>query len=320
MEIDSEILERYLNGQSTEADLITINRWLAESEENRQELFTMEAIYKSSRLNDYSKSSFIDAEKEKFKSRIEEEIETRKLNVKYWLRYAAAAVVLIALSFGVFKYVSNTSMEVLVANQGKVENVTLSDGTKIWLNKSAKLKYPKKFKGKTRTVELYGEGYFEVAKNAKQPFVVETPDLEITVLGTTFNVSELSDVSSVTLIEGEVRVKGLAEEGLIVLSPGQKAELNKTKKSLYVKELSNASVDIVWHNGLIPFDKATIHEIGETLEHLYGVKVHIAPNMPNRTYSGVLKNQDNIATVLRLLKSSTQINYRIEGDNVYIEK
>ena len=122
------------------------------------------------------------------------------------------------------------------------------------------------------------------------------------MLGTTFNFKcdKSHKLAEATLIEGEIEVRGNHDEGMIILSPGQKAELNKTTRRLVVKQV-DAKLDAVWHNDLIPFEQADIFAIKS-----------------DKTYSGVLKKKDNIESVLQSLDNSIPINYKIVGDNIFI--
>ncbi|MDR0540822.1 MAG: FecR domain-containing protein [Dysgonamonadaceae bacterium] len=316
---------KYLQSDCSDEEILLINVWLSEKEENKRELFQMEALYKANKRNTYSDPQFLQTEKDKLFGRIQQETANIKQSLirrKYW-QYAAAATVAILLTAGIYLFRTVTvSQQILTADNGKVEQIVLPDGTQVWLNRSARLTYPKQFKGKTRTVYLEGEGYFEVSKNAAHPFIVETKGMEVKVLGTIFNISDspAKGISTITLLEGEVRVRGYNDEGMVILSPGQRAELNHSTHKLHVKDDNQAALDAVWHNGLIPFRQASIEDIGKTLEKLYGVRVILAPNMPANTYSGVLKNQDSIATALHLLKNSIPIEYEIKGEDVYIRR
>jgi ferric-dicitrate binding protein FerR (iron transport regulator) len=323
MDISETAVIKYLQNECTEREIRQINEWLSEREENAQELFLMEALYKTKNLKRYASPEFLQTEKDKLLNRIQRETETAGRTSfpfkKLWTCAAAVAAVLAAA--GIF-YLRTTysSLQTVIADQGKVEHLVLSDGTQVWLNQSAVLTCPERFKGKTRTVHLVGEGYFKAAKNADQPFVVETENMKVTVLGTAFNISAspASDISTVTLLEGEVLVKGNDNEGMVTLSPGQKAELNRLTHRLHVKEDGRAELDAVWHDRLIPFSRVSVGEIGKTLEKIYGVNVHFDPDLPSGTYSGVLKNQDSISAVLHSLKNSIPIEYEIRGKEVYI--
>ena len=219
-------------------------------------------------------------------------------------------------------YQADPTRNMLTASStdGKVKEVMLPDGTKVWLNQSATLRYPKEFSESERDVYLDGEAYFEVTKNRRCPFVVESEAMRIKVLGTTFNFKcdKSHKLAEATLIEGEIEVRGNHDEGMIILSPGQKAELNKTTRRLVVKQV-DAKLDAVWHNDLIPFEQADIFAITRTLERFYDVKIILSPDIKSdKTYSGVLKKKDNIESVLQSLDNSIPINYKIVGDNIFI--
>ena len=105
---------------------------------------------------------------------------------------------------------------------------------------------------------------------------------------------------------------------MVILSPGQKAELNRTTKRLIVKQV-DSKLDAVWHDNLIPFEKADIYGIVKTLERFYDVKIILAPDIKiDNTYSGVLKRKDSIESVLNSLKNSIPIDYKIVGNNIFI--
>ena len=211
-------------------------------------------------------------------------------------------------------------MLVAVANEGIVKEVVLPDGTKVWLNNAAMLKYPREFSEKERNVYLDGEAYFEVTKNRHKPFTVESDAMRVRVLGTTFNFKcdKRCRIAEATLIEGEIEVKGNKDEGQIVLAPGQRAELNRNSGRLTVKQV-DAKLDAVWRDNLIPFNKANIFTITKALERFYDVKIILSPDIrSDKTYSGVLKKKSTIESVLKSLQNSIPIEYKIVGNNIFI--
>ena len=209
---------------------------------------------------------------------------------------------------------------IAVASEGNVEEIVLPDGTKVWLNQSAVLKYPREFSDKERNVYLEGEAYFEVTKNRHKPFTVESDAMRVRVLGTTFNFKcdKRCRIAEATLIEGEIEVKGNKDEGQIVLAPGQRAELNRNSGRLTVKQV-DAKLDAVWRDNLIPFNKANIFTITKALERFYDVKIILSPDIrSDKTYSGVLKKKSTIESVLKSLQNSIPIEYKIVGNNIFI--
>jgi len=324
MNISNTILLKYLHNECSEEELQIVNVWLSENEANKKALFLGEFIYKTKNINQYNHPTIIQSEKARLYKRIQRETaaENRRAITKKLLRYVAVIFILVGSWTGLSHFYSITSMQTVMANKEKVEQLTLPDGSKVWLKQLAELKYPKKFDSKKRTVHLKGEAYFEVAKNTERPFVVETEDMEITVLGTSFDVTSSKNnqgASSVTLIEGEVRVKANKNEGMVILLPGQKVELDRETHCLYVHEPYNASLETVWRDGLISFNWTSIEDIGKMLEQLYTMNVYVDPSISKTTYSGVLKLQNSIDQMLRLLQHSIPFEFEIKGNNVYIK-
>lgn len=323
MNSEEQLIQQYLRNACTDEELTQLVRWLEQNPENRRTLFEAELALKAARLPAYMQSNAPKAEKERLFDRLQAlATYTKRLRLRRIITAAAAAIALaVATTLGITLYRASNAMMELTANNNRVEQIALPDGTTVWLNNTSTLKYPKTFAPNKRKVTLEGEAYFQVAKKTESPFVVQTDAMEITVLGTTFNLNSYStaEVASVTLIEGEIKVKGNADEGMITLSPGQRAELNKHTGKLYVKEQPHALLDGAWHNKLLPFSQATIAEIGQALERVYGVKVHVSENVGRTTYSGTLKSQDSIDKALRSLKNAIPITYEIRNGQVYIE-
>lgn len=324
--LSEDIINKYLTGQCTEEELVEVNAWMKESEENARQLFRMEEVYHLGKFNQYADGQrMARAEKQLYKKLDEEKGKQNKiLRMHRWMRYAAAiaAILVIGGGAGYWFYQSGTDqqMMVAVANEGIVKEIVLPDGTKVWLNNSAILKYPREFSEKERNVHLEGEAYFEVTKNRHKPFTIQSDAMRVRVLGTRFNFKcdKRCRIAEATLIEGEIEVKGNKEEGQIILAPGQRAELNKNNGRLTVKQV-DAKMDAVWHDNLIPFQKADIFTITKALERFYDVKIILSPDIQsNKTYSGVLKRKADIESVLKSLQNSIPIDYKIVGSNIFI--
>ena len=323
--LSEDIINRYLTGQCSEEELIEVNAWMKESEENARQLFRMEEAYHLGKFDRYvDKQRLARAEQRLYKRLDEEKGKQEKiLRMHHWMRYAAIIAVILMLGGGVgywFYQESDRQLMVAVANEGIVKEVVLPDGTKVWLNNSATLKYPREFSEKERNVHLEGEAYFEVTKNRHKPFTVQSDAMQVRVLGTSFNFKcdKNCQVAEATLIEGEIEVKGNNEEGQLILAPGQRVEQNKSDGRLTVKQV-DAKLDAVWHDNLIPFQKADIFTISKALERFYDVKIILSPDIrSDKTYSGVLKRKPEIESVLKSLQNSIPIDYKIVGKNIFI--
>lgn len=324
--LSEDIVNRYLTGQCSEDEWIEVNTWMKESEENARQLFRMEEIYHLGKFDHYANKQRVTRAEKKLEKKLEKEKkeQNKQLYITRLVRYAAVIVALLLLGTGTgywfYQKESGQQLLVAVANEGIVKEVILPDGTKVWLNNAATLKYPREFSEKERNVYLDGEAYFEVTKNRHKPFTVQSDAMQVRVLGTTFNFKcdPRCRIAEATLIEGEIEVKGNKEEGQITLAPGQRAELNKNNGRLTVKQV-DARLDAVWHDNLIPFHKADIFTITKALERFYDVKIILSPDIKaDKTYSGVLKRKSNIESVLSSLQNSIPINYKIVGSNIFI--
>ena len=318
--LNEDIIIRYLENRCSEEDFVLINEWMKESDENAKELFRLEEVYQLGKFPVDTQDLVAKAEYRLGKRLDQEKQEKQKVfKMRNMLRYAAAIAAVLVMAVG-FTYLFQEKEEewvVASAAYGQVREMVLPDGTKVWLNQSSSLKYPRLFDGKERHVYLEGEAYFEVTRNHESPFTVKSPAMDVKVLGTSFNIKCRSDNSfaETTLIEGEVEVKDKRDQGMITLSPGQKAVLNRVTGRMQVKQV-DARMEIVWHNDLIPFKKASIFQIAAALERFYGVKIILSPDVDGtKTYSGVLKKKDSIKSVLNSLRNSIPFNFKIVDDN-----
>jgi len=322
MDTQKKLFLKYLQGDCEEHELQEINKWLAESEQNREEFFAMELAFHSGRRKKFTDSTFLEIKRRELDRKIKlyEAGRKRKAAWVTFSRYAAAIALLLVMGIGGYFYInSNRNTFILLEAGNEVRSITLSDGTRVWLNKNSQLKYPETFTSKNRKVILSGEAYFDVVSDKGNPFMVDTDNLSVIVYGTTFNLdcSSESSCSSVSLIEGEVKVKSRCVPGDIVLTPGQKAKLNKTSGKLYVLK-KNTRLDAVWHNKLIPFEHAGMPEILASLEELYQVKFDVSDSIMNYpcTYTGVLKRHTDIEVTLNSLQNSIPFKYKVEGERI----
>ncbi|MGN6417055.1 MAG: FecR family protein [Pseudobacter sp.] len=187
----------------------------------------------------------------------------------------------------------------------------LADGTKVWLNASSSLRYPTAFKGAERVVELQGEGYFEVAKNAAQPFRVRSGTANIQVLGTRFNVNAYAgDPLRTTLLNGSVKINGQ------ILKPGQQAILDNNDQV----NLTEAGIEEVmaWKNGLFLFNNRPLPEIMREVERWYQVKVVFAGPVKGR-FTSTLRRNIPLSKLLRTLELTDEVTFRIEGNTITVK-
>lgn len=192
--------------------------------------------------------------------------------------------------------------------RGGQYKLTLADGTKVWLNAESSITYPTVFINNERKIEMTGEAYFEVQKNAEMPFKVKLRDQsEILVTGTHFNVNAYADEPQMTttLLEGSVVINNT------VLKPGEAYSNGK---------ISNADTEaaVAWKNGVFIFRKADIRNVMRQLSRWYDVEVKYEGNLRTRTFSGKIKRDLSLHDLLDGLKS-TDVQFRIEGKTIIVK-
>ena len=192
--------------------------------------------------------------------------------------------------------------------------LTLSDGTKVWLDAASSIRFPVVFSGKQRVVEITGQPYFEIAPNAAMPFVVKKGDLAIEVLGTHFNVNAYDDNADmrVTLLEGSVRVRKDAQA--VLIQPGEQALV--AGNMISVNKPDVAAV-MAWKNGFFSFHDADLPAIMKQLARWYDVEVVYEGNITPRSFGGKMQRDLNLSTVLHGLEKNN-VHFRIEGRKIIV--
>jgi transmembrane sensor len=216
-------------------------------------------------------------------------------------------------------------MNTLVIPYGSRTDITLADGTSVWLNAGSRLIYPSRFVDKTREVFLTGEAFFDVKKNDKQPFVVKTVDVKVEVLGTRFNVSAYPEDYSIqtVLVEGKVFLKetgaGLFKK-TIQLVPGQRAYFNRKSKETSVSKV-DVEPYILWTQGLFSFSNTDFNRITKKLERYYDIVFHYDNPMKGTIQiTGKLDVTQDREEVFEYLEKLTGLYFMKITDKQYVIK
>lgn len=209
------------------------------------------------------------------------------------------------------------SYNTLTTPRGGQYQLTLADGTKVWLNAASSLKYPTAFSGSERVVELTGEAYFEVAHNAKQPFKVKTAGQIVQDIGTQFDINSYADEEAVTttLVEGSVKIYSV--KGQTMLRPGQQY-LSKADGSSQLKDDIDTREATAWKVGMFQFDNADIRTIMRQVSRWYNVDVEYRGTVPASTYHGRISRNSNASAVLQILALGG-INFTMEGGKIIVK-
>lgn len=208
---------------------------------------------------------------------------------------------------------------VLTTSHGKIFKVTLADGTTVWLNANSSLSYPSRFEGSKRHVRLSGEAYFQVARNEKQPFVVETNSVVTKVLGTEFNVKAYAQhASHVTLVKGSVDVASKQGKTSLRLHPGEDATI--AANGSLTSRVVDTDVYAYWKEGYFFFDNTRIVDVMRSLGEWYNMDVVFknARAMHSRIHF-FCEQEGGIAAAVGLFNMLGKAKARVEGNTLYIE-
>jgi ferric-dicitrate binding protein FerR (iron transport regulator) len=255
--------------------------------------------------------------------------------------WVAAASVIVVLSAGGLWYTrqhagqhekSNISSQdrgavllsqVMSTPRGRVQQeLTLPDGSKVWLNSASTLKYPVAFSGPERVVELSGEGFFEVAKNSAKPFRVRIKDAEVEVLGTHFNIMayENDRFSRTTLIDGSVKLSGRSEQK--ELRPGQQAVMAYPTPGvaggIETVTIKDPNEVIAWKDGILQFNSADPVTVMHTVERYYDVDIQFDQSMSGEPFTGGFPREFKLEKVLKVITSFYKLQFKMDGKSVTV--
>lgn len=280
-----ELIAKHLTGEIALEEQAWLEKWLAESADNQLYFNQMQRLWSTSSLGKVSLPKPLDVERAlaRTKSKIQHAQpvsgKAKRVSLQYRWMGIAAAITLLLGAFWFFQQNAGTQTVQLAATNNTLRD-TLSDGTRIALNQYSSLST--NFTKKTRRVKMQGEAYFEVAPNPDKPFVIEVQEVQVTVVGTKFNIDNRSDPDwvIVSVDEGKVRVQSGKQVEL--LTAGEQARIDQ-KNGRFERTQTKPSGNIsAWANYQFVFDDVPLSEVIEQLEKNYKVKINLTnPDLAN---------------------------------------
>ena len=206
-----------------------------------------------------------------------------------------------------------------IAPKGQKSNVILPDGSKVYLNSGSVIRYDNFFGKKSRKLQLSGEAYFEVTHNEKLPFVINTADIEVKVLGTQFNVMAYpeDDIVETIVTEGTVSVTETHNQSSLLLLANQKATYHKQSQILLLNDV-NPGLYTSWKNNLLIFDNENFTDVIKKLERWYDVRIQVEGTDSITDRFTMTIKSESLREVLELISLTTNIDYSIEANQVMI--
>lgn len=307
MSMEREQLHKYFKNEITVEEETQILDWVESSPENRA-LFEKERLF-------FDMTLFATP-----KAKRQTTPQTNLIRIMKWGARIAATIIIILGSHLLLKdyqYNKHAYCQTVTVPSGQRAQIILADGTKVWLNSKSTLTYSSTFGRDERNVNLDGEAYFEVTKNARIPFYVHTEKNQLKVVGTQFNVCAYagSNEFEATLVEGIVDV--YANKDLSApITRLNKDEFFFLQKGKYIKKKLPSYDFLKWKEGLYCFDDAPFSCILNKLEKYYNMTIQVTDSvLLNYRCTGKFKEQDGIEHILKVIQKDHPFNYQIDSEN-----
>ncbi|RHJ92106.1 FecR family protein [Parabacteroides bouchesdurhonensis] len=264
---------------------------------------------------------------EKIKAKIEPQkkaVQIKKHKLYVWpMRIAATLLLMLATGLSIYFHTVQkmTMPDMIVAvEKGQKANVTLPDGSKVWVNSDSKLTYGSRFNSAERVLRLEGEAYFEVTPDKERPFIVETNNISVRALGTSFDVKNYADEDhiSTVLMTGKVEVK--SDKDCIILEPNEKVTFNKATGHMRKSSVENAVGYANWKFNILSFNAETFENIAHTLERYYNTQIAFESEpLKKYRFTGSIGNT-SLESVLQILSLTSPLSYEVKDSLIILRE
>jgi len=333
MDTPYNLILKFLHDECTLEEVQTLAAWRQASQKNET---TYTELLQAWRIIDPSSKEVVIPDKDKVWDNIRQQIQEEEENTTTPSSYPVystkkiISIIAIAASVALFIGIATTfaflyhfpfpvTYAKFEAPRGNKSQMTLPDGTKVWLNSGSQITYGSNYNQKQRVVQLNGEAYFDVTKNPQCPFIVKVGSVDVKVLGTAFDVNAYNEDPSITvsLVRGLVSIESNTDQSrLALLHPNQKVVINKANL-LCALTACDAVTESIWINNKLRFDGKTPDMLFKQLNRWYGVNFTVEKAPQDRRYWLTLKSE-SLTETLQLINKITPIDYTIKGEEVTI--
>lgn len=319
MDINTDkLIGRILNGEASPEDTVRFREWLNVNPSNKEEFHFLNSYWQAEVALEEEHDSLVSFEK------LNKKLKLKKQRRILLISFTAAATLALLFGFSRTRFLLNEPNEKAIVQHythitdNNRSEILFVDGTKVMLNKNSKLTYSNEYGKTDRKVELIGEAYFEVSKDTIVPFIVETGESSIHVLGTKFNVKALSESTllTATLVEGSIRFETTNQE--VRLLPDQEVTFDRTTQRISLRTV-NTEESVAWKNGVIKYMHIPFVELINKLEAIHNTRIILERKElknPEMTVSATFEEGQSIDDVLRVITKSIPIKWS-KTDNTY---
>ena len=318
-----ELIEKYFDGNITDAEIKELSDWI-KNDRHLQNWWEEEFSKSDAGINPVLRDKLFARIKEQTQGKEETQgkEKPRTIRMNLW-KWAAAIVLPICIAFFTYYLVDSSQTVgapfIVKADKGDKATIELPDGTNVVLNSASQLSYLNNFGENVRRVQLNGEAYFKVAHDEKRAFIVQVGDLEVKVLGTSFNVSAYEDAKDVTVVLLEGKVGVYAQKMSHIMKPGDKIEYNKATHKITATQV-HPNDYIEWTKGNMYFEKESLENIMKTLSRIYDVEIRFDSNkLPNEYFTGTIPG-GGIQNALNILMLTSPFYYEMDGSVIVLKE
>jgi len=321
-----KIFERYIQNRASDDEIRQLKFWIRNNQEisswvEQQILTSSSAIDSEVQMRMLKNIQAEIYEKNNNDTTLQSKSNNR-FRLNNWIRVAALFILPILTAAGMYFYMSRNESSsaplVIAVERGQKANLTLPDGSKVWLNSQSKLTYSAEFNEEKRELQLDGEAYFEVAHNPEKPFIVRSNDISVEALGTAFGLKAYNEdnlISSI-LMRGKVRVT--TPDGISILMPNDRVQYDKSAHKKVQSRVTNATDFNGWMHNELRFEDESLQEIAKNIQRIYNVKIVFAnEQLKNQRYTGTVNN-NSLESVLNIIMLTSPISFQIDKQQVTI--
>ncbi len=319
--ITDDLLVKYMLGETTSEERAWVEEWLATDAAAKKQFEDFKTIWEESKKLAAVSTVDEDAAWARFKNRVknplQKETDVRKMNIGGWLKIAALFILVAGAGLlGYQLFSDNKVEEVLVASQALPVVDTLPDGSVVTLNKNSSLNYPSKFKGNARAIALKGEAFFNVTPNKEKPFVINVNDVQIKVVGTSFNVRSENGVTEVIVETGVVQVT--RNNKMVELRPAEKLKVGAVD-SVLVKEKVEDKLYNYYRSKEFVCDDTPLWKLVDVLNEAYGANIIIENKELRSLRLNTTFNNESLDTILDIVSQTFGFTYTKEADRIILK-
>lgn len=316
--VNDDLIAKFLAGEATDTESEAVNNWILDSDKNESSFFEAQKVWeRASRNKTFRKVNTATAwEKLQEKETKVVTLEPKRIAVPF-MRVAAAVVLLFLVGLAWYFLGEKEVQQLTFSTAEKADSLLLADGSQVFANRQSKITYPKEFSGKKRAVKLEGEAFFQVKSDKEKPFIVQTENIEIQVVGTAFNVrnDEVSGETQIVVQEGKVVVRSATDS--VFLTAGQQAVISKN--TILKKESIGDKNFLAYKTKRLVFEQTTLNEAVEKINNLYLSNITLKNKVLGSCLLTVSFENAKVEEIIEIIAQTLNLTVSQEGKQLFLD-